>query len=122
MTPREKDCLAVIARLTTGGVGPSYDEIAAALSLASKSGVARLIAALERDGLVARGAGARSIRLIADNPAYTPAALEALSPQALGRLIAAASCVLARNRGEGRGGASTPTALARRPAPPEALL
>jgi len=94
MTSREQDCLAVIARLTAGGVGPSYDEIAAALGLASKSGVARLIAALERDGLVARGAGARSIRLIADHPAYTPAALTALSPAALGRLIAAASGVL----------------------------
>jgi DNA-binding IclR family transcriptional regulator len=106
MTSRERDCLVAIARLSAGGIGPSYDEIAAALNLASKSGVARLIAALERDGLVARGAGARSIRLIADNPAYTPAALGALTPQALRRLIAAASSVLARKGGEGRDGAS----------------
>jgi SOS-response transcriptional repressor LexA len=70
LTVDQARCLGVIERgLAEGGVCPSYDEIAAALGLASKSGVKRLI-----DGLEARG----RIRCLP----FKPRAIEVLDPAA----------------------------------------
>lgn len=48
----------------TGGVSPTYQEIANGLSLKSKSGVVRLIDGLETRGYISRSARARSIMLL----------------------------------------------------------
>lgn len=54
LTEREKECLRGIRALTEDGVGPSYDELARWLGLASKSGVARLVDALVSKGRLKR--------------------------------------------------------------------
>jgi SOS-response transcriptional repressor LexA len=65
MTPQEKACLDAIVRLSADGVSPTYDELRAALGLASKSGVARLVDALEAQGFVRRGkGGARNLEVL----------------------------------------------------------
>lgn len=55
MTPRERECLDAIKRLTVHGVGPTYQEIADHIGLASKSGAHRMVESLEAQGLVTRG-------------------------------------------------------------------
>lgn len=55
LTPRQADCLAVIrAAIAERGVPPSYDGMAAALGIRSKSGVHRLVEALVVRGYVRR--------------------------------------------------------------------
>lgn len=56
LTHRQADALRFIQAFTTesGGAGPSYDEIKDALGLASKSGVNRLLKALEERGRIRR--------------------------------------------------------------------
>jgi len=55
LTRKQKDLLMFIkARLDEDGVPPSYDEMREALSLASKSGIHRLITALEERGFIRR--------------------------------------------------------------------
>lgn len=102
MTPVQRSCLDAIRRLTVRGVAPSYDEIADAMGLASKGRVARLIDELESEGLVRRKPNiARSLTVIGDHSAYTPAALAELGTQALDDLIAHAAGVRAhRSSGE----------------------
>lgn len=58
MTPRQRDLLVFIAsyQQSTGGVSPTFDEMAAYLRLRSKSGVMRILEALERDGFISRKA------------------------------------------------------------------
>jgi|GEM_PF-4845909 len=55
LTPREQQVLAFIAdRLwRTGGVSPSYDEVAAAVGLKAKSAVARIVKSLVSKGRLA---------------------------------------------------------------------
>lgn len=56
MTVRQAECLEYLKdRIAeTGGIAPSYEEIRQHLGLASKSGVARLIGALEERGHIQR--------------------------------------------------------------------
>jgi repressor LexA len=55
LTRQQHDLLVFIDRcLKQTGVSPSFDEMAAALGLASKSGVFRIITALEERGFLAR--------------------------------------------------------------------
>jgi len=55
LTKKQKDLLVLIdTRIRAVGVPPSYDEMKDALGLASKSGIHRLITALEERGFVRR--------------------------------------------------------------------
>ncbi|MBU2533175.1 MAG: transcriptional repressor LexA [Alphaproteobacteria bacterium] len=55
LTQKQKDLLVFInARLEASGVPPSFDEMKDALSLKSKSGIHRLITALEERGFIRR--------------------------------------------------------------------
>ncbi|MGB6229636.1 MAG: transcriptional repressor LexA [Litorimonas sp.] len=55
LTQKQKDLLVLIdTRIKAVGVPPSYDEMKDALGLASKSGIHRLITALEERGFVRR--------------------------------------------------------------------
>lgn len=55
LTPNQSRCLAAIERhLADHGFAPSYEELAAALDLRSKSSIHRLITALERRGFIRR--------------------------------------------------------------------
>ena len=55
LTKKQKDLLILIDnRISAVGVPPSYDEMKDALGLASKSGIHRLITALEERGFVRR--------------------------------------------------------------------
>jgi len=55
LTQKQKDLLMLIdARVKAVGVPPSYDEMKDALGLASKSGIHRLISALEERGFIRR--------------------------------------------------------------------
>jgi SOS-response transcriptional repressor LexA len=58
-------CLEHIARLTVGGVAPSYDQIKDAMGLKSKGNIVRMVDQLERDGFIRRRPGCpRSIEII----------------------------------------------------------
>lgn len=59
MTPRQKDMLDAIRDLTVDGVSPTYEQLRVHLGIASKSGVNRMIVALERLGHVRRLKGCR---------------------------------------------------------------
>lgn len=55
LTQKQKDLLVLIdTRLKQDGVSPSYDEMKDSLGLASKSGIHRLITALEERGFIRR--------------------------------------------------------------------
>lgn len=55
LTQKQKDLLVLIdTRLKKDGVSPSYDEMKDSLGLASKSGIHRLITALEERGFIRR--------------------------------------------------------------------
>lgn len=55
LTQKQKDLLLLIdKKIKTQGVPPSYDEMKDALGLASKSGIHRLITALEERGFIRR--------------------------------------------------------------------
>ncbi len=55
LTQKQKDLLVLIdTRIKTKGVPPSYDEMKDSLGLASKSGIHRLITALEERGFIRR--------------------------------------------------------------------
>lgn len=55
LTQKQKDLLMLIdRRIKAAGVPPSYDEMKDALGLASKSGIHRLITALEERGFIRR--------------------------------------------------------------------
>ena len=66
LTAKQKELLAFInVRLNDDGVSPSFDEMREALGLASKSGVHRLIGALEERGFIRRLANrARALEVI----------------------------------------------------------
>ena len=55
LTQKQRDLLVLIdTRIKAVGVPPSYDEMKDALGLASKSGIHRLISALEERGFIRR--------------------------------------------------------------------
>ena len=66
LTRMQSRALAFIERyVAENGLSPTYDEIAAELGLASKSGVNRLVTGLEQRGRVRKLAGrARGIEII----------------------------------------------------------
>ncbi len=66
LTQKQKDLLLLIdKRIKSDGVPPSYDEMKDALGLASKSGIHRLITALEERGFIRRLANkARALEVI----------------------------------------------------------
>lgn len=56
MTPQQNACLVAIRDLTVDGISPTFEEIGRRIGLASKSGVSRLIDALQEQGYVRRSA------------------------------------------------------------------
>ena len=67
MTPRQRDLLAFIASYqnANSGVSPSVDEMAAALGLAGKANVVRLLDVLQERGFIHRLKGrARAIEVL----------------------------------------------------------
>ena len=70
LTRKQHELLMFIhERIKESGVSPSFDEMKEALDLASKSGIHRLITALEERGFIRRLAH-RARALEAANPAY----------------------------------------------------
>jgi SOS-response transcriptional repressor LexA len=70
MTRKQAELLSYIETyMMAERVAPSFEEMKVALGLKSKSGVARLISALEERGLIRRLANrARSLEVTQDNP------------------------------------------------------
>lgn len=76
LTRKQQELLLFInKRLTEDGVSPSFDEMKDALNLASKSGVHRLVSALEERGFIRRLANrARALEVLKLPPAAASAA------------------------------------------------
>lgn len=70
LTPTQAQCLSAIERhLADHGCAPSYEELAAALGQRSKSGIHRMIVALEQRGFIRRiPCCARAIEIIKPQP------------------------------------------------------
>jgi repressor LexA len=67
LTQRQADCLRVIRETSIDGVSPTFDDIAKALGISSKSGVSRLVDALVERGYLRRLANRRqTLMLVAD--------------------------------------------------------
>ena len=66
LTAKQKELLLFInERINRDGVSPSFDEMKEALNLASKSGIHRLITALEERGFIKRLANrARAVEVL----------------------------------------------------------
>jgi repressor LexA len=77
LTAKQRELLLLIdSRLKTGGISPSFDEMRDALGLKSKSGVHRLISALEERGFIRRLPNrARALEVLKLPEAGAPAAL-----------------------------------------------
>ena len=77
LTVKQRELLLLIDdRLKTGGISPSFDEMRDALGLKSKSGVHRLISALEERGFIRRLPNrARALEVLKVPDAAPPAAL-----------------------------------------------
>ncbi len=67
MTPRERDLVEAIRRLTVNGVTPSYDQLVVALGLGSKSGVHRMVGQLVEKGVLRHGHGRRRNLVIVED-------------------------------------------------------
>lgn len=81
MTPKQKQLLDYIVdyQRRTGGISPSFDEMAVAVGIRSKSGIHRLIGGLEQRGNIRRVAGqARTIRVLAAGHEVTLKDLDSL--------------------------------------------
>ena len=76
LTAKQKELLLFIhSRIKEDGVSPSFDEMKDALNLASKSGIHRLITALEERGFIRRLAHrARALEVLKLPDSATPAA------------------------------------------------
>lgn len=76
LTSKQKELLLFIhERIKQDGVSPSFDEMKEALNLASKSGIHRLITALEERGFLKRLANrARALEVLKLPDSVTPAA------------------------------------------------
>lgn len=107
LTKKQHELLAFInARIGESGVSPSFDEMKDALALKSKSGVHRLITALEERGFIRRLPNrARALEVLR----LPPEAPETARPAAKGF---SPSIVDNRFRPRARGAAPSPTALA----------
>lgn len=67
LTQRQQDCLQVIRDASLAGVSPTFDDIARAMGLRSKSSVRRLVDALVERGYLRRLANRRqTLMLVAD--------------------------------------------------------
>ncbi len=79
LTQKQKDLLLLIdARIKAKGVPPSYDEMKDSLGLASKSGIHRLITALEERGFIRRLPNkARALEILKLPEDYAAAAVSA---------------------------------------------
>ena len=75
LTRKQHELLMFIhERIQETGVSPSFDEMKEALDLASKSGIHRLITALEERGFIRRLLNrARALEVIREPGATTPA-------------------------------------------------
>ncbi|MEM8591336.1 MAG: transcriptional repressor LexA [Pseudomonadota bacterium] len=91
LTQKQKDLLLFIhKRLQRDGVPPSFDEMKEALDLRSKSGIHRLITALEERGFIRRMAHrARAIEIVrlpdgvnAQSTGFTPRVIDGDKPEA----------------------------------------
>ncbi|OYW87869.1 MAG: repressor LexA [Sphingobium sp. 32-64-5] len=84
LTAKQQELLLFIQhRLEEGGVSPSFDEMKDALDLKSKSGIHRLISALEERGFIRRlpnRARALEIVRMPDGLAHAPASITPLHP------------------------------------------
>lgn len=69
LTPRERDCLRAYQELTVDGVGPTYDQLCKRLDVRSKSGISRLMSALEASGAIVRLPTRRgAVQIVAGTP------------------------------------------------------
>src|SRR5437870_7014752 len=77
LTAKQRELLLFIdARLKESGISPSFDEMREALDLKSKSGVHRLISALEEGGFIGRLPNrARALEVLKLPESATPAAV-----------------------------------------------
>jgi repressor LexA len=89
LTRKQRDLLEFIhKRVQRDGVPPSFDEMKEALDLRSKSGIHRLITALEERGFIRRLAHrARAIEIVKmpeamEKPGFSPRVIEGDRPQA----------------------------------------
>ncbi|MES2174714.1 MAG: transcriptional repressor LexA [Pseudomonadota bacterium] len=86
LTPKQQELLSFIqTRLDEGGVSPSFEEMKDALDLRSKSGIHRLINALEERGFIRRlpnRARALEVLKLPDAMHRAPAPVIALKPKA----------------------------------------
>jgi len=85
LTPKQRELLVFLDQeLRTRGVAPSFDEMKAALGLRSKSGIHRLISALEERGFIRRlPHRARALEILrrpgdsgAETPAFEPRVIQ----------------------------------------------
>jgi len=90
LTAKQRDLLLFIhKRLSESGVPPSFDEMKEALELKSKSGIHRLIMALEERGFIRRlPHRARALEVVKLPEAMMPAARPAAEPPAPERRFA----------------------------------
>jgi repressor LexA len=84
LTPKQQELLSFIqTRLEEGGVSPSFEEMKDALDLRSKSGIHRLINALEERGFIRRLPNrARALEVLKLPDAMHRAPLLSIAPQA----------------------------------------
>src|SRR6476469_549379 len=82
LTAKQRDLLLFIdTRLKDGGISPSFDEMREALDLKSKSGVHRLISALEERGFIRRLPNrARALEVMKLPETRSPATITPLRP------------------------------------------
>ena len=108
LTRKQAELLRFIhERLKEAGVPPSFDEMKDALDLRSKSGIHRLITALEERGFIRRLPNrARAIEVIKlpelDRPRHQFRPARAASRRASSRAISAACAPLPRTKAAGR--------------------
>ena len=80
LTAKQRELLLFIdQRLQSDGISPSFDEMREALDLKSKSGVHRLISALEERGFIRRLPNRARALEVVKRPDVTPAAIPAPS-------------------------------------------
>jgi len=92
LTAKQRDLLLFIRhRLDQDGVSPSFDEMREALDLKSKSGVHRLISALEERGFIRRLPNRARALEVVKMPEAAPAATAAPSPPQLRQTVPAAA-------------------------------
>lgn len=96
LTKKQKDLLLFIhSRVQETGVSPSFDEMKDALELKSKSGIHRLITALEERGFIRRLAHrARALEILKLPEGVQSSANEVASTQAKSNVVSLADAAL----------------------------